>query len=253
MTGPGPNEAPVIVCENVSVAYGREEVVRDVSLEVRPGQFMPFVGPNGAGKTTLLRAIVGLLEPRRGRILTPFRRAPPGYVPQQKALDPLFPVSVRQIVVMGLYPKLGPWRRLSREQHGEVDRALEMFDLAGHHRKTYAELSGGMRQKTLLARAFVSGAEVFVMDEPTSELDEDSETEVLDHLGRLSRDQGKTVLLAHHGLDEVARLAPVVCLLEHGRAQMVETATLTAGPGPASAPPDKAPPGYATGNPGGRQ
>jgi ABC-type Mn2+/Zn2+ transport system ATPase subunit len=214
---------PIIVCEGVCIAYDREDVIHDASVEVESGAFLPFVGPNGAGKTTLLRAILGLLKPREGRIDTPFAERPPGYVPQEKALDQVFPVSLRQIVAMGLYPELGVWGRATRCQRERVDAALAEFGLAEHRKKCFAELSGGMRQKALLARAFVSQADVFVMDEPTSELDEEAETEVLQHLYRLSAEEGKTVLISHHGLDRIAELAPSVFMFEHGRARMVRT------------------------------
>jgi len=219
---------PVIVCKHVNVAYGRDTVLHDVCLEVERGAFLPVVGPNGAGKTTLLRTILGLLKPRSGQIITPFAVSPPGYVSQQKSIDPLYPVSVRHVVGMGLYPRLGWWRRPSAALRDELQHALEQFDLAQHARKTFAELSGGMKQKALIARAFVSGAEVFIMDEPTSELDELAEKEVLSHLHRLSAQEGKTVLLAHHGLDHhVAELAPTVCVVEHGRVSLENTSRAT--------------------------
>ena len=214
---------PIIVCDHVSLAYGRDEVVHDACLAIQPGSFLPFVGPNGAGKTTLLRAILGLLKPRTGRIVTPFHRCRPGYVPQQKSIDRLYPVSTRQIVAMGLYPQVGWWRRLSRAQNETVERVLEQFHLAEHANKTFGELSGGMRQKAMIARALAGGAEVFIMDEPTSELDEQSEKDLLGHLFRLSQEQGKTVLLAHHGLDHISKLAPILCLVKHGRVSLVQT------------------------------
>lgn len=208
----------MIACEHVHVAYGRQEVLHDVSLEIAAGSLLPFVGPNGAGKTTLLRAILGLLAPTSGHIRTPFGRRPAGYVPQQKSIDPLYPVTTRQIVEMGLYPEVGIWRRPNSEQRDLVDLVLVRFGLENHQRKTFGELSGGMKQKALLGRALVSDAEVFIMDEPTSELDEQSEREVLAHLVALSRDGGKTVLLAHHGIDQAGALSPTVCVVLHGRA-----------------------------------
>jgi ABC-type Mn2+/Zn2+ transport system ATPase subunit len=207
---------PIIVCEHVCVAYDDQQVLHDVSLEIPRGAFVPFIGPNGAGKTTLLRAILGLLKPQRGRIRTPFSRAPPGYVPQQKSIDPLYPVSVRQIVTMGLYGRLGWWRRPTQAQRAAVEAAMERLGLADHAYKRYSELSGGMKQKVLVARALVNGPEVVVMDEPTSELDQASEEDILAHLYRLSNEQGKTVLLAHHGLDALADMAIWVCLVDHG-------------------------------------
>ena len=213
---------PVIVCAHVDVGYGRQAVVRDACLEIPPGALVPFVGPNGAGKTTLLRAILGLLKPSTGTIHTPFAAKPAGYVPQQRTIDPLYPISTRQIVGMGLYPELGWWRRPNREQQTRVDEALAELGLAEHRRKVFGELSGGMRQKALLARALVGAADVFVLDEPTSELDEDTERDVLAQLRALARDKGKTVLLTHHGLDQAAGLAEQVCVVHHGRVQLAD-------------------------------
>ncbi|MCP4376051.1 MAG: ABC transporter ATP-binding protein [bacterium] len=223
MTATTPDSNAIITCRNVSIAYGRQEVIHDVSMEIARGSFLPFVGPNGAGKTTLLRAILGLIRPRRGEIITPFRTSPPGYVPQHRTIDPLYPVSVRQITAMGLYPKLGWWRRGSKKLRRTVLEALEEFGLGDHADKTFSELSGGMKQKAMLARAFVSGAEIFIMDEPTSQLDEESEKEVFAHLLRLSRREGKTVLMAVHGMHEVLELPQRVCLVEHGRVRLAET------------------------------
>ena len=222
MTAITPNAEAIITCRNVSIAYGRQEVIHDVSLEISRGSFLPFVGPNGAGKTTLLRAILGLIRPCRGEIITPFRASPPGYVPQHRTIDPLYPVSVRQIAAMGLYPKLGWWRRGPKKLRRTIEEALEEFDLGDHANKTFSELSGGMKQKAMLARAFISGAEVFIMDEPTSQLDEKSEKEVFAHLLRLSRNEGKTVLIAVHGMHEVLELPPRVCFVDHGCVRLAE-------------------------------
>ncbi len=220
-----PRPAPILLCDHVCLGYGRQEVVHDVCLVIEAGAFLPFVGPNGAGKTTLLRALLGLLKPMCGRIITPFDRRPPGYLPQYRAIDPLYPVSTRQIVEMGLFPELGWWRRPGRSHRERVDGVLARFGLGDHQQKTFGELSGGMKQKALLGRALVSGAEVFIMDEPTAALDEEAEQEVLAHLQALSRDDGKTVLFAHHGLEQAATLAPRVAVVVHGRVQVADLDT----------------------------
>jgi manganese/zinc/iron transport system ATP- binding protein len=212
----------IITCEHVSIAYERQEVLHDVCIEIPSGILLPFIGPNGAGKTTLLRAILGLIKPSCGCIKTPFARSPPGYVPQQKTIDPLYPVTTRQIVEMGLFPQLGWWRQPDSRQNRLVDNALDRFGLAAHQGKMFGELSGGMKQKAILGRALVSGADVFVMDEPTSELDEDSERDVLAHLDTLCKEEAKTVLLAHHGIDQAGLLSPLVCVMQHGRIEMAD-------------------------------
>ena len=215
-------EESIIRCKEVCVAYGHNEVLHRVNLEIPRGIFLPFTGPNGAGKTTILRAILGLIPLRHGRIETPFHRAPAGYVPQQRVIDPLYPVSVRQIVAMGLHRRR-PWLGRMTRKHDAVEAALNQLDMVEHAGKTFRELSGGMKQKVLIARAFVSGAEVIILDEPTSELDAQAEQEVMNHLLELNRKHGITVLMVHHDLEQVAQLADIMCRVRHGKAEIIST------------------------------
>ncbi len=211
----------IITCENVCVAYGRQEVLHKVNLEIPRGAFLPFTGPNGSGKTTLLRAILGLLPVRRGKIHTPFHHTSAGYVPQHKVIDPLYPVCVRQIVEMGLHSRRRWLHPVSKSQRESINTAMEQLGMLEHAKKTFRELSGGMKQKALIARALVCESEVIIMDEPTSELDEHSERDVLRHLFELNRDHGKTVLMAHHDLELMAELTGSMCRIRHGNAKIV--------------------------------
>src|SRR5688572_8655369 len=131
----------IISCKRVTLGYSRNVILKDVSLDIPRGVLLPFVGPNGAGKTTLLRAILGLLKPMKGRIETPFAHAPAGYVPQLKSIDPLFPLTVREIVAMGFYPRLGWWGRLGTPERCTLDEALEELALTKHAHKNYRDLS----------------------------------------------------------------------------------------------------------------
>lgn len=216
-------EQPVIACKNVTLGYGKDIVLENVSLEIPRRIFLPFVGPNGAGKTTLLRGILGLIAPLRGSIETPFKAVPAGYVPQHKSIDALFPLTVREIVAMGFYPHLGWFKRPDKNDLEAINQVLEELKLTEHAHKNYRDLSGGTKQKTLVARAFVSGAEVFIMDEPTSELDERSEREVFQHLSELVSKHNKTVLMAYHGLNRMISSALIskVCLVNHGKVELV--------------------------------
>lgn len=212
----------VISIKHLFVAYDQTDILRDVSLEITEGVFLPLLGPNGAGKTTLLRAILGLIKPRKGKIETTLKRSDFGYVPQHGAIDPLYPVTTEQIVLMGLYPKLGPWRRLKGPEKERVISVLEDLDLLEHATKTFGELSGGMKQKALIARALVADPKVLVLDEPTSELDEGSGRETMMRLANLSKDHGTTVLLAHHALEMAKNLATRLCLVDHGSVLLVD-------------------------------
>ncbi len=214
--------SPIITCRRLSLGYGSNTILSDVNLALPSGVFLPFVGPNGAGKTTLLRAILGLLQPLAGTLSTPFDTCPPGYVSQQKAIDPLYPVSVLDIVLMGAYRDMG-WhgRTRKKESLDAAMRILERFGLAEHRHKTFDQLSGGMRQKTMVARALAGGARVLIMDEPTTELDHRSQRELLDMLHDAAHVDGRTVLLVHHGLELIMNMADTVCLVNDGTAALV--------------------------------
>ncbi len=223
------NPLPILSFEHVHFAYGHQEVLRDVCMDVHQGVLLPFVGPNGAGKTTLLRLALGLLRPSAGRVQVFGSGGAPGFVPQQKAIDPIYPVSTRQIIEMGLFPELGVWRKPGGEMRRRVDAVLERLGLSEHQCKMFGELSGGMKQKALLGRALAGRAEVYILDEPTSELDEASEQDVLGHLRALCVDEGKTVLMAHHGLAQAWALAETVCEVNHGRVRLVKAEERLAG------------------------
>ena len=213
---------PVIECRELTLGYGRDKVLEQINLVVRQGDFLPFVGPNGAGKTTLLRAILGLVRPMSGIVITPFTVTPPGYVSQQKGIDSLYPVSVLDIVMMGFYRRMG-WHGCRERQacRDAALRLLERFNMVEHQDKTFAQLSGGMRQKTMVIRALADSPSVLIMDEPTTELDHRTQRELLKILHDSAECDGRTVLLAHHGLDLMASLATRVCLVHDGTARIV--------------------------------
>ncbi|HPO36445.1 MAG TPA: ATP-binding cassette domain-containing protein [Kiritimatiellia bacterium] len=208
------NATPVIQCRGVTVAYGRDVVLDRIDLTVPRGALLPFVGPNGAGKTTLLKACLGLIPHQGGEILCDFGGLPPAYVPQQKQIDPIYPVSVRDLVRMGLYPEIRCWGRFNCGRNARVARILTRFGLEEHQHKHFGELSGGLRQKALLARAVVTQASVLVLDEPTAGLDATSEADLLNLIRSLHEDEGKTVLWVHHRLDQCVALARQVCLVD---------------------------------------
>lgn len=215
---------PVIQCRGVTVSYGRDVVLDRIDLTVPCGTLLPFIGPNGAGKTTLLKACLGLIPYQSGEIRCDFGARPPAYVPQQKQLDPIYPVSVRDLVRMGLYPELGCWGRPDRGQRARAEAVIARFGLVPHQHKHFGELSGGLRQKTLLARAVVSQAEVLVLDEPTAGLDASSEAGLLKLIRTLNEEEGKTVLWVHHRMDQCAALARQVCRVDKRGVRLADVA-----------------------------
>lgn len=203
---------------NVTFGYDEKAVLQDISLHVRERQFAALVGPSGSGKTTLLKLALGLLEPGRGKVLVggqPLngKNAPHiGYVPQLETVDWNFPVTVEQVVLMGLARQSGlfPWARAQdKARLAEVLAQLEIEPLAKRHIR---DLSGGQQQRVFLARALIGKPELLVLDEPTAGVDMRTAENVLHTLAHLNQ-RGITILMTTHDLNAAAAHIPwVICL-----------------------------------------
>ena len=205
---------------NVSLGYGGAAVLTAVSFAIRLGEFVALVGPNGAGKTTLLRGILGLVPVLAGHIDYGFDRAahPPGYVPQRDTLDPIFPLSAFEVVLMGTYAKLPPLRFAGRRQRQLAARCLEEVGLAAFARRQFWELSGGQKQRVLIARALAAEPDVLFLDEPTAGVDHAAEAAIIALIGRLNRERELTAILVSHHLGHIESLVHSVVWVDDGQA-----------------------------------
>jgi ABC-type Mn2+/Zn2+ transport system ATPase subunit len=188
----------------VDAGYGETLALENVSLAVPRGSLVAVVGPNGAGKSTLLKLIAGLLEPWRGKVLVlgdepgaHARRV--AYVPQAEMVDWAFPVTVSQVVMMGRYPLLGPWRRPGSEDAVQTDQALERVGMQDLRDRQIGALSGGQRRRVFLARAMASQAQLFLLDEPVTAIDPATQDDIMDVLGDEAK-AGRTVIATTHDL-----------------------------------------------------
>jgi ABC-type Mn2+/Zn2+ transport system ATPase subunit len=218
---------------NVTLGYGRKMVLQGVNLGVKAGDFVGLVGPNGSGKTTFLRGLLGILRPRQGEIrLTPppeARRLGFGYVPQEKAVDHVFPLSVLEVVLMGRFKQLGPGRRPQPADYTLAFKSLDHVGLASLAQAAFQELSGGQKQRVLIARALAAEPHVLVLDEPTSGMDLASEKHLMALIKTL-HEQRLTLVLATHNLNLVAQYAHQLALFTPGEVLTGETATLLSAP-----------------------
>jgi len=221
-------ESPVIRIENLWFSYDRSpssterdegglrDVLEDVSLTIEPGDFACLVGPNGGGKTTLLKLLLGLLDPRRGTV-TVFGVSPArashriGYLSQNPQFDRRFPVTVREVVLMGrLNQGLLPYSYSSRDREA-AERALEEVGLSGKRNASFASLSGGERQRVLIARMLAGEPELLLLDEPTTYLDLQAEKELYKLLNALNK--RLTMVMVSHDLFFVSSFVnKVVCV-----------------------------------------
>lgn len=189
---------------DVSAGYGDRPALEHVDLAVEPGTLLAVVGPNGAGKSTLLKVMAGLVRPWAGRVEV--LGGPPGrearriaYVPQAELVDWAFPVTVRDVVMMGRYPALGMFRRPGRADRRAVDAALEHVGMASHRHTQIGALSGGQRRRVFLARALAAEPDLFLLDEPVTGVDATTQEDLMDILEEEAR-RGKTVVATTHDL-----------------------------------------------------
>lgn len=211
-------EAPAAIeVMDLTVAYRDKPVLWDIDLSVPEGVLMAIVGPNGAGKTTLIKAVLGLIPSAAGQVRVlgePLgrQRERVGYVPQRGSVDWDFPTTVLDVVTMGLYGRLGWFRRPGKSERAEALAALDRVGMADFADRQIAQLSGGQQQRVFLARALVQDADVYFMDEPFQGVDAVTERTIIDLL-RALRERGKTVLVVHHDLQTVAEYFDEVLLL----------------------------------------
>lgn len=211
---------------DLAVSYGRggRLALDGVDMEVPEGILYAVLGPNGSGKSTLVRALMGVLTPRRGLALvggvpaTEWSRRElarqVGAVPQTESMA--FPLTVRELVAMGRYPHLGPLRAEGPQDREAIARALERCDAAELASRPVTALSGGELQRVRIARALAQEPRALVLDEPTASLDIRHEMAIFGLLRESGR-QGMTVLLVTHNLNQAARFADRILLLDRGR------------------------------------
>ena len=212
-----------LAARQLTLAYDRREVVRDLDVEIPDRSFTVIIGANGCGKSTLLRALARVLKPARGTVLLdgkaisdyPSRQVARviGLLPQ----SPITPdgITVHELVSRGRFPHQGALRRESAEDRAVIERCLAETGLTELRQRPVAELSGGQRQRAWIAMALAQDTELLLLDEPTTYLDLAHQIEVLDLCARL-HEAGRTVVAVLHDLNQAARYASHLIALRGG-------------------------------------
>lgn len=199
-----------------SFAYGHAPALTDIAFEVLPGEAVALIGPNGSGKSTLLKGVLGLIRRLSGTVevlgQSPAPAGSVGYVPQTDQLDPQFPITLAQVVMMGRYRELGWIRPPGKKDKRAVADALEAVGLADRAKTRFGELSGGQQQRGLLARAIASGPRLLLLDEPFNGLDQQNRDALIETVRRLKAD-GVAVLVSTHDLELARAVCETVLLL----------------------------------------
>ncbi|PZD93415.1 ABC transporter [Paenibacillus sambharensis] len=200
----------IITLENVSFGYEQNRVIQGLNLSVRERDFVGLIGSNGAGKTTLLKMIVGLLKPKSGTVSLFGKQVGSfdhwekiGYVPQKNSFNPLFPATVREVVLSGLYSRRKLFRRISRADQIKCDDALQAMRIEDLAAKRIGMLSGGQQQRVFLARALINNPALLILDEPTVGIDAETQDNFFHMIQHMHKHHNITFLMVSHEMERM--------------------------------------------------
>jgi ABC-type Mn2+/Zn2+ transport system ATPase subunit len=209
--GPGraaTHAPPLIEAHHLTIGYDGTPALSEVSFAVEPGERVGVIGPNGGGKTTLFRAVLGELQPLNGSIDV---RGRCGVVPQTQRSRLDFPVTALDVALMGSLSRLPWWRRPGRSERRRALHALRLVGLQDQANRSFGELSGGQQQRVLVARALVQDAQILLLDEPFTGVDQPSADLMMELLERLAH-RDVAMLIATHEIEQVQGWEKVLCL-----------------------------------------
>ncbi|MGO4711622.1 zinc ABC transporter ATP-binding protein AztA [Bradyrhizobium sp. 2TAF24] len=205
--------APQLEFRDLTLGYDRHPAIHHLNGEVAPGTLLAVVGPNGAGKSTLFRGITGLLKPLSGTVARGgLRPREIAYLPQIAEIDRSFPISVFDLVGMGLWRARGPFGGFGRSDRTRISAALAAVGLNGFENRPIGTLSGGQTQRMLFARVLLQDARLIVLDEPFNAVDARTAADLLEVVRQWHREH-RTVLAALHDLELVKASFPETLLL----------------------------------------
>lgn len=197
--------------ENLSVVVKGKELLRNITFTLSEGIFLGIVGPNGGGKTTLVRAILGLLKPTSGSIRI-FGQSPVaalarggvfGYLPQHQNIDPNFPATALDVVLMGRYRAAGILKWPGRKDREKAEQCLSIMGVEGLRNRQYSQMSGGQQQRVSIARALAADPRILVLDEPSTGIDVVGQEDFYHLLKGLQKRMSLTILMVSHDIGSV--------------------------------------------------
>jgi zinc/manganese transport system ATP-binding protein len=205
--------APALTFDRVTFGYEGHPAVHHLAGTVKPGTLLAVIGPNGSGKSTLLKGLVGALRPLEGHIdLEGLARQDIAYLPQQAEIDRTFPITVSELVAMGLWRKTGAWRTITTQHRETIARAISAVGLEGFEKRTLDTLSGGQLQRALFARVLTQDSPLILLDEPLNAIDNKTAADLIALIHRWHKEK-RTVIAVLHDLDLVKEQFPQALLL----------------------------------------
>lgn len=196
----------MIEVKHLSVSYFDKTVLKDISFKYDTSKIVGIIGPNGAGKSTMIKAILNLIHKDSGTVEWTddlYKNKKVSYLPQKTDVDWDFPISVIDVVVMGLYPKIGVGKRIKKENMKSAKEALQSVGMLDYKDTQISQLSGGQQQRVFMARALIQDPDILFLDEPFVGIDSTTESLIMMILKEL-KDNGKLIFIVHHDLSKVS-------------------------------------------------
>lgn len=211
--------------KNLHLSYGSKAIIEDLSVDLRSGGVISLIGPNGSGKSTLLKSLARLLPPQKGSVLLDgkdIQKLPTKQVAQKLAILPQSPtapegLTVEELVWFGRHPHQKLLSGRSKEDQELVQWAIAQTGMTIFAKTPLENLSGGQRQRAWIAMSLAQGTPLLLLDEPTTYLDLSHQLEVLQLVGRLNRDQSKTILMVLHDLNQAIRYSTQIVVVKDGK------------------------------------
>ena len=192
----------LIEVKNLTLGYDRHIVLKHINFDIEENDFICIVGPNGSGKSTLVKGILGLIKPIKGKVVyNGLKQNFIGYMPQETKVDSNFPASVMEIVLSGTLNNLGLKSFYSKKEKEEAINNLKLLGIEKLKNRSFCDLSGGQRQKVLLARSLCATSKLLILDEPSNNLDSRSKKELYNTITDLNKNHGITIIMITHDLD----------------------------------------------------
>lgn len=191
----------LIELKNLTLGYDKDIILKNINMSIDENDFICIVGPNGSGKSTLVKGILGLIKPLKGKVIyNGLKQNYIGYMPQETKVDANFPASVLEIVLSGT---LNQYKNIfyNKEQKEIALKNLKILGIEGIKDKSFCDLSGGQRQKVLLARSLCATSKLLILDEPSNNLDSKSKNDLYKTIIDLNKNHNITIIMITHDLD----------------------------------------------------
>lgn len=215
----------ILELKNISFAYGSKDVLKDISLDIEEGDFISIIGPNGSGKSTLIKIMNNIYQPKTGevilrdKIISSYKikdiAKEISLVPQE--VDINYDFTVEDIVAMGRYSHLKALENESDEDYKIIEEAMTLTNVYNLKDRKVTEISGGEKQRTMIAKAIAQDSNIILLDEPTSSLDMNHQIEIMDFLTKLNKEKKLTVITVLHDINLASRYSNKLILIKDGR------------------------------------